>query len=130
MLLQTLNLIAAIFIDDTERAEIPQELHGIGASKITLPTHQQHPTYLRLLDAIHEVLKEARRTAEEVFNQIVRRFEVQVRFQFSSLILIVVLNDHQLVDLELALKLLGNSDDQERAHMSITPRYRHALDQS
>ncbi|KAG1851990.1 hypothetical protein C8R48DRAFT_836267 [Suillus tomentosus] len=97
MLLQTLNLIAAIFIDDTERAEIPQELHGIGASKITLPTHQQHPTYLRLLDAIHEVLKEARRTAEEVFNQIVRRFEVQ------------------LVDLELALKLLSISRQLRRS---------------
>lgn len=115
MLLQTLNLIASIFIDDTERAEMPQELHGIGASKITLPTRQQHPTYLRLLDAIHEVLKEARRTAEEVFNQIVRRSEVQVRFQFSSLILIIVLNDHQLVDLELALKLLSISRQLRRS---------------
>ncbi|KAG1843016.1 P-loop containing nucleoside triphosphate hydrolase protein [Suillus subalutaceus] len=78
MLLQTLNLIAAIFIDDTERTEVPQELHGIGASKMTLPTRQHHPTYLRLLDAIREVLEE-------------------------------------LVDLELALKLLSISRQLRRS---------------
>ncbi|KAG2029566.1 hypothetical protein BDR03DRAFT_1018205 [Suillus americanus] len=111
----TLNLIAAIFIDDAERTEMPQELHGIGASKMTLPTRQHHPTYLRLLDAIREVLEEVRRAADEVFNQIVGRSQVQ------------------LVDLELALNCLvfpGNSDDQEQAHMSITPQYRHALGQT
>ncbi|KAG1882661.1 hypothetical protein F4604DRAFT_1986326 [Suillus subluteus] len=78
MLLQTLNLIAAIFIDDTERTEMPQELHGIGASKMTLPTRQHHPTYLRLLAAIREVLEE-------------------------------------LVDLELALKLLSISRQLRRS---------------
>ncbi|KAG1748578.1 midasin [Suillus lakei] len=78
MLLQSLNLIAAIFIDDTERAEMPQELHATGASKITLPTRRQNPTYLRLLDAIREVLGE-------------------------------------LVDLELALKLLGISRQLRRS---------------
>ncbi|KAG2155783.1 uncharacterized protein EDB93DRAFT_1101572 [Suillus bovinus] len=97
ILLQTLNLIAAIFIDDTERAEMSQELHGIGASKITLPTRQQHPTYLRLLDAIREVLEEVRRVAEEVFNQIVGKSQVQ------------------LMDLELILKLLGISRQLRRS---------------
>ncbi|KAG2151443.1 P-loop containing nucleoside triphosphate hydrolase protein [Suillus clintonianus] len=97
MLLQTLNLIAAIFIDDTERAEMPQELHSIGASKIILPTRQQHPTYSRLLDAIREVLGEVRRAAEEVFNQIVGSSQVQ------------------LVDLELALKLLSVSRQLRRS---------------
>ncbi|KAG1818477.1 uncharacterized protein BJ212DRAFT_1479486 [Suillus subaureus] len=97
MLLQTLNLIAAIFIDDTERTEMPQELHGIGASKMTLPTRQHHPTYLRLLDAIREVLEEVRRAAEEVFNRIVGRSQVQ------------------LVDLELALKLLRISRQLRRS---------------
>lgn len=114
MLLQTLNLIAAIFIDDAERAEMPQELHGIGASKINLPTRQQHPTYFRLLDAIRGVLEEVRRAAEEVFNQIVRRSQVQVRVQFAILIL-VVLNGYQPVDLELALKLLSISRQLRRS---------------
>ncbi|KAG2364226.1 hypothetical protein BDR07DRAFT_1608254 [Suillus spraguei] len=97
MLLQTLNLIAAMFIDNAERADMPRELHVIGASKITLPTRQHHPTYLRLLDAIREVLEEVRRAAEEVFNQIVRRSQVQ------------------LVDLELALKLLSISRQLRRS---------------
>jgi midasin len=115
MLLQTLNLIAAIFIDDAERAEMPQEVHGIGASKTNLPTRQQHPTYLRLMDAIREVLEEVRRVAEEVFNQIVGRSQVQVRFQFAILMLIVVLNGYQPADLELALKLLSISRQLRRS---------------
>jgi midasin len=65
MLLQALNLIGAIFIDDTERAEMLQQLHGAGANKMNSPTPQQHPTYLRLLDAVQE---EARRVAGESFN--------------------------------------------------------------
>jgi midasin len=109
MLIQTSNLIAAIFVDDAEQAETKQELHAIGANKITLPTRQHHPTYLRLLNAIREVLEEVRRAAEGVFNQIVGRFRVQVRFQFAILMLIVVLNGKQLVDLELILKLLSIS---------------------
>ncbi|KAG1742325.1 P-loop containing nucleoside triphosphate hydrolase protein [Suillus paluster] len=97
MLLQILNLIAAIFIEDTERAGMPQELRGTGASKMTLPTRQQQPTYLRLLDTVHELLGEVRRAAEEIFNQVVGRSQVQ------------------LVDLERALKLLSISRQLRRA---------------
>ncbi|KAG0703770.1 P-loop containing nucleoside triphosphate hydrolase protein [Suillus ampliporus] len=97
MLLQILNLVAAIFIDNTERTGMSQELHGIGASKMTLPTRQQQPTYLRLLDTVHQVLGEVRRAAEEVFNQAVGRSQVQ------------------LVDLERALKLLSISRQLRRA---------------
>lgn len=81
MLLQTLNLIAAIFIDNTDRqAGTPPELHGIAMSKIALATRRQQPTSPRLLDILQEVLEEARRAAEDVLDQVVRRSLVQVRF--------------------------------------------------
>jgi midasin len=88
ILLQTLNLIAAIFIDNTEqKAGMVPELHGIGASKIALATRQQQSASLRLLDILHEVLGEVRRTAEEVFNQVVGTCQVQVRLKSQFLCL-------------------------------------------
>lgn len=74
-LLQTLNLIAAIFIGNTEsKAGIPLELNRTGASKIA--------TSLRLLDTLHKVVEEVHRAAEEVIDQVVRRSHVQVRYEF------------------------------------------------
>jgi len=93
MLLQTLNLIAAIFIDNAEqKAGMSPGLQGTGARKIALATRQQQPTSLRLLDTVNEVLEEVHRAAEEVFNQAVRRSQVQVRFEFFISVLIFVLS--------------------------------------
>src|ERR1700710_1523012 len=86
ILLQILNLIAAIFIDNTEQKAGP-ELHGIGASKIDSATRQQQSASLRLLDILHEVLREVRRTAEEVFNQVFGTSQVQVRLKSQFLCL-------------------------------------------
>lgn len=93
MLLQTLNLIAAIFIDNTEqKAGMSPGLQGIGTGKMALATRQQQPTSLRLLDTVNEVLEEVHRAAEEVFNEVVRRSQIQVRFEFYISVLIFILS--------------------------------------